>query len=263
MATITAFEVGYCTHRACMAVKGAGLRVCRFPARVWLIEAGGQRWLWDTGYSHHFQRYTTGIFRLYRWVTPVYYDDTVALQPQLKSVGVLPSDLRGILISHFHGDHIAGLRDFPGVPLFCAEKGWAHVRTLKGFAAVRKGFVPELLPPDFAERVQFVDAFQKTALPSILAPFTEGYTLPGSQNEVILVDLPGHAAGQLGAFVETKNGWCLLASDAAWAPDNYRLLRGPSRLSHIVMHDTAAYYQTLQKLHQLSIPILLCHEGEI
>lgn len=49
MATITTFETGYCTHLGCIALKGAAWKVCKFPARASLIEAGGKRWLWDTG----------------------------------------------------------------------------------------------------------------------------------------------------------------------------------------------------------------------
>jgi hypothetical protein len=58
MATITVFEAGYCTHMACMALKGAGFATCRFPARAYLIETARGRWLWDTGYAQHFLDHT-------------------------------------------------------------------------------------------------------------------------------------------------------------------------------------------------------------
>lgn len=74
MARLTTFEAGYCTHRGCMALRGAGLRVCQFPARAWLLEANNRRWLWDTGYASHFIDHTrSGIFRLYARLTPVYF----------------------------------------------------------------------------------------------------------------------------------------------------------------------------------------------
>ena len=80
MAKITAFETGWCTHISCIALKGAGLKVCKFPARAWLLEVGDKRWLWDTGYSSWFEHYTqSGVFRLYRQVTPVYFDPQQAL----------------------------------------------------------------------------------------------------------------------------------------------------------------------------------------
>ncbi|MGC6387299.1 MBL fold metallo-hydrolase [Ewingella sp. S1.OA.A_B6] len=268
MANITTFEVGYCLHPGCMALKGAGWRVCKFPARAWLLEAQGKRWLWDTGYADHFEYYTAkGIFRLYRKTTPVHFNSGDALFRQLASQGILLADIQALIISHFHGDHIAGLRDFAGVPSICSAVGWESSRSLRGFAALKRAFVPGLIPDDFETGLAFMERFEQIALPAELAPFEQGFALPGSQQEIILVPLPGHAAGHIGAFVQTEQGWVLLASDAAWSPVSYQRLRGPSRLAHLVMDDVSAYYHTLNQLHQLSlggkVEIRLCHEGDL
>lgn len=67
MLTIHQYEVGYCTHPGCVALKGASFKSCKFPARAWLIEDENQRWLFDTGYATHFYDHTRhGIMRLYR-----------------------------------------------------------------------------------------------------------------------------------------------------------------------------------------------------
>ncbi len=268
MATISEFEMGYCTHIGCMAVKGAGFRVCKFPARAWLLEVGDRRWLWDTGYASWFARYTqSGIFRVYRHLTPVHFDEQQALVQQLNAQGLAGNDIDGIIVSHFHADHIAGLRDFPGVTCICSGAGWQHVRTLRGLAALREAFIPGLIPPDFESSLRFIEGFDTLALPAALAPFTRGYLLPESDGQIMLVDLPGHAAGHIGAFVLTDDGWTLLAGDAAWAPANYQQLRGPSRLVNLLLDDPAAYYQTLEKMNQLwrngEVTIRLCHEGDV
>lgn len=268
MANITPFEAGYCTHPGCMALKGAGLRVCRFPARSWLLEVGERRWLWDTGYASWFERCTReGIFQIYRRVTPVYFDPAESMVRQLHSCGIGAGDLQGIILSHFHADHIAGLRDFPGVPFIASGEGWQQTRGLRGFAALRQGFVPGLIPETFESSLRTIERFERQALPAELAPFTEGYVLPDSNGEIFLLPLPGHASGHIGAFVQTDDGWTLLASDAAWAPANYRELRGPSRLTHLIMANPASYYRTLEQLHQLwlggKVTILLCHEGDL
>jgi glyoxylase-like metal-dependent hydrolase (beta-lactamase superfamily II) len=267
MAELTAFNVGYCLHPGCMALRGSSWKVCQFPARAWLLEAQGKRWLWDTGYADHFTHTTSqGIFRLYRATTPVHFNSAEALIHQLAKRGLTPGDIQGIILSHFHGDHIAGLRDFPGVATLCSAEGWQKTRTLRGVGALTRAFVPGLIPEDFEEHLQFVEAFPAITLPGELAPFRQGFALPGSDLEILLVPLPGHAAGHLGAFVHTPRGWSLLASDAAWSPLSYQTLRGPSRLAHLLMDNTTAYYQTLNQLHQLhlggKVNILLCHEGE-
>jgi len=268
MASIRVFEAGHCTHRACVALRGAGLSVCAFPSRAYLIEARRKRWLWDTGYAQHFLDHTrSGLFSIYAAVTPVYFESSQAMVAQLRANGMRPSDLDGILISHFHGDHVAGLRDFNGVPLYCSGAGWEVTRRRTGLAALRRGFVPGLMPPDVDQRVRAIERFESVALPSALAPFTHARALPGAGGEVLLVDLPGHAAGHIGAFVQTDDGWTLLAADAAWSPQSYRDLRGPSRLAGLIMEDTSAYDATLRMLHRLhqggGASILLTHEGAL
>lgn len=268
MAKITEFKVGYCTHIGCIALKGAGLKVCQFPSRAYLLEANNRQWLWDTGYASWFERYTrSGLFYLYRQITPVWFDPTEALAHQLHQQGITQRQISGIILSHFHADHIAGLRDFPQVTSICSGEGWQKVKELNGLAALRQAFIPGLIPPDFESSLRFIETFKILTLPEALAPFRYGYALPDSDNQIILVPLPGHAPGHTGAFILTECGWTLLAADAAWSPANYQQLRGPSRLANLVMSDSTAFYRTLSQLNQLwkqgSVEIRLCHEGNL
>jgi glyoxylase-like metal-dependent hydrolase (beta-lactamase superfamily II) len=224
MAKITVFEIGYCTHLGCMALRGSPMRTCKFPSRAYLLEVGDRRWLWDTGYASHFDDYTRqGIFRLYRQITPVYFNPQQALIAQLRQQGLTPNDIEAVIISHFHADHIAGLRDFSQLKMICSGEGWQQTRNLRGFSALKRAFVPGLIPEAFESALHFVESFPEQALPAELAPFQQGYALPNSEGQIIIVPLPGHAAGHLGAFVQTDQGWSLLASDAAWSPLNYQL----------------------------------------
>ncbi|VEB43101.1 Uncharacterised protein [Chromobacterium violaceum] len=139
------------------------------------------------------------------------------------------------------------------------------MRGLSGLAAVRQAFLPGLLPADMESRLSFVEAVALQALPADLAPFSHGRDVSGC-GEVFVVDLPGHAAGHLGAFVLGDAGWTLLASDAAWSEEGYREMRGPSELSFLVQHSRRAYYDTLARLHALHrggrVDILLTHQEE-
>lgn len=268
MARITVFEAGHCTHPGCVALRGGPWKRCVFPARAYLIEAGQGRWLWDTGYASHFHDHTrSGVFAWYRRVTPVAFEPPQAMAVQLRAQGLRPADLSGVVLSHFHADHIAGLRDFAGTRFICHGGGWQQVRRLNGIAALRQAFVPGLMPEDFETRVDFVERFVAMALPQALAPFTQAWALPGAGDEVLLVELPGHAAGHLGAFVHTDDGWVLLASDAAWSPRSYRERVGPSQLAHLIMDDARAYHRTLDHLHRLHLGgqarIWLTHEGDL
>lgn len=251
MAILHEFSVGHCTHPACMALKGAGLASRCFPSRAYLIETRDRLLLWDTGYAEHFHTATRqGIYRLYPLVTPVTFNVADALSSQLQARGVSQRDIHALVLSHFHADHIAGLRDFPQAQLWCSAAGWQAVRGLSGLAALRQAFLPALLPADIDSRLHFVEALELVDLPAELAPFTQARDLSGT-GEVLVVDLPGHAPGHLGAFVRTEQGWTLLASDAAWAREGFQDLRGPAELTFLIQHQRAAYYQTLGRLHAL------------
>lgn len=264
MAEVRSYITGHCSQLAGMALKGAGWRTVRFPARAHLIAVKKRLWLFDTGYSRHLGTAAQGIFSLYAKVTPVHFEEHNALAGQLAREGIETAGLSGIIISHFHADHIAGLRDFPEPPLYCSAEAWSHVRGLSGFRALRQAFIPKLLPDDFEERLSHVDQFHEHMLPRELNPFTRGWELPDCDGEVFLVALPGHAKGQLGVFVHTASGWVLLAADAAWTPQNYRELRGPALPARLVIHDYTQFIHTLRLLHGLhakgAATIVLCHE---
>jgi glyoxylase-like metal-dependent hydrolase (beta-lactamase superfamily II) len=264
MATVSAFRVGHCTHPSCMVLKGSGLKSACFPSRAFLIETRAGFMLWDTGYSQHFfDASRTGFYRLYPWVTPVQFDASESLVGQLKAAGVAAKEVRTVVLSHYHADHMAGLLDFPHAKVLGSQAAWLAVRHLRGFAAVRQAFLPGLVPSDIETRLSFVEHLPTAALPAALAPFTQGWDVTGT-GEFIIVPLPGHTLGHLGAFVATPQGWVLLASDAAWLSEGYRSLRGPSELSFILQHNRRDYYRTLGKLHALhqsgQARIELCHE---
>jgi len=265
MIEIIPFETGYCTNIGFMVQKGAGFKTYRFPARVWLLKSNDRYWLWDTGYADHFYHYTgSGIYKLYRKVTPVYFSGKDSLMAQLKEKNIPVDKLAGIIISHFHADHIAGLLDFPDIPLICSREGWEKVRYLKGWRALKKGFIPGLIPDDFEKRVTYIESFDSCRLPEELSPFETAFVLPGCEGTILPVPLPGHAAGQIGAFIATEKGRVLLASDAAWTRANYRELKMPSRLTRLITEDGKAYCNTLYKLNRLFLngntDIRLSHE---
>jgi glyoxylase-like metal-dependent hydrolase (beta-lactamase superfamily II) len=265
MAKITTFSVGHCTHPACMAVKGAGLASRCFPSRAYLIETSLGLVLWDTGYAERFQEETSkGVYRLYPMVTPVSFNPEQALVRQLRQQGVNPDDIRFVILSHFHADHMAGLKDFPKAHILCDHWGWLDIKGLTGVRALLKAFIPGLVPADIETRMSFVQYWEAVDLPAELAPFERAWDVLGT-GELLIVPLPGHSAGHIGAFVLTEGGWTLLASDAAWAPEAYQENRGPSELAFLIQDNRKSYYETLRKLHLLhragTACIALTHEA--
>lgn len=245
-------QAGYCTHPERVVLGGGSWKSCRFPAMVGVIEHPTEGlMLFDTGYSHRFHEETSRFPNmLYARVTPVFYRPEDAAVTQLEAMGYKAEDVRAVFVSHFHGDHVAALDDFPQARFACSQDGYDTLRSLSGFAALTKGFLPGLVPADFAQRLMPFEACPEVDLTGRLDPFTRGYDLFGD-GMLIAVPLPGHAVGHYGLLVETEKAPVFLVGDACWTSRSYTELRLPSPLAQLIFSDKRAYAETLRGLHAL------------
>jgi len=262
MAEITCFRTGYCRHPSCITLTGSGMRRRTYHAHAYLLRTAQGTMLFDTGYAAHFHdAASAGAYRLYSLVTPA--TCAAPLREQLRAHGTDPDAIDTIVVSHFHADHIAGLRDFPRARVICSGDAWRAVRGRTGFAAVRRAYLPALVPDGLEARLVLLEGGNREALPQALDPLERGHHL--IQDEVFAVDLPGHARGHIGLCVRDERGtWTLLAADAAWHHESLCTPRGPSILSFLVQHDRRAYYRTLDLLRQVQargvVRIRLTHD---
>lgn len=241
-------KVGACRHPEIMARKGGHLCPVNFPALVGLILHRDGPVLFDTGYHRRFFAATeTFPERLYRWATPVQYNEDESLETQLGRFGLQPSDIRAVVVSHFHGDHVAGLASFPQARVFCAREGLTRLRTGGRFTRVRQGLLSALVP-DALNATCFED-IQRGALPVHLAPFEEGVDLFGD-GSLLAIELPGHCPGHWGLWV---NGGpdVFFIGDAAWSMAAIRDNQPPPAFTTGLLGNTALYRRTLDKLRAL------------
>ena len=76
--------------------------------------------------------------------------------------------------------------------------------------------------------------------------------------------LAGHAAGQCGALVQTKNGPVFLVADAFWDMRAITHKMGPDPIVRLFFDDWKAYNSTLDKLRKFhsaypTIPLIATH----
>ena len=263
MVDIACFRTGHCRHPSHMTLTGSGLAPRTYHAHAYLLRTARGNVLFDTGYATHFHAASAqGIYRLYPLVTPA----TLAapLHDQLLAHGIDPASIAAVIVSHFHADHVAGLLDFPQARIVCAGDAWRGVRGRSGLPAVRRAFLPGLMPGDVQDRLDLLEPAQAMPLPADFAPFAHGWDLGGG--DLFAVPLPGQAEGQIGLFARTAAGWTLLAADAAWHNESLATPRGPSRLTFLVQHDRRAYNDTLERLRALhargQVRIRLSHDDE-
>ena len=249
---VHALKVGHCLHPQIMSIRDGSWRPAVFPALAMLIVHPSEGpMLFDTGYDPAFLAATQPFpERFYRWLTPV----TLAandLPGRLRALGFAPEDVRHLILSHFHADHIAGAHAFPKAIIHCARAGLKAACGGGRLASVRKGVLRALIPPDIDIRARFFEDALRVPLPNALAPFDLGADLIGD-GSVIAIELPGHCPGHWGVAVDdAAHGAHFMVGDAAWSSDAIRRNMPAPALASGFLGDTRVGRATLAKLHAL------------
>lgn len=216
---------GECLNVAALTQWGAAWRVQAYPAGFALLLHPSGPVLLDTGYGPQVPRLMRrwpGV--LYGLITPVRLAAGGTAAAQLARMRLEIRSIKTVIVSHLHADHVGDLRAFPAARFVLDGTAYPPLRGLRGLRAVRRAFLPELLPPDFEART---DALAFAPAPAWLAPFAEAADVFADQS-VWAVRVPGHAPGMIALVVreaatgEGGSEWTLLATDAAW---NVRALR--------------------------------------
>jgi glyoxylase-like metal-dependent hydrolase (beta-lactamase superfamily II) len=252
-------NAGSCTQWGYLAGRKTR-RLVDFPAVFVHLDhpVHGQA-LIDTGYSPHFRDATRPFpQRFYRWLTPVRFPPEQHARGVLERHGLNPDEVGKVFVSHFHGDHIAGLRHFPAARFVYRGESLRRLMGESSVAQVRHAFLPALLPTDFVERGE---------------PITEEAFQPGGElgglrvfdywgdGDLLLVDLPGHADGHTGYLIRTDTGPLFYIVDACWDVEGMLAGRPLPRLSLALQHSKTDYLRTQDQLRRLAgdFPLLACH----
>jgi glyoxylase-like metal-dependent hydrolase (beta-lactamase superfamily II) len=239
-------DTGYCVALESLVIRGGAWRHVALHSLVAVIEHPNHGWLlWDTGYAPRmFDATVQWPYSLYRRATPLHIRRDLAVINQLDRLGLTAGDVRRVLLSHFHADHLAGLHDFPMAEVIAHRAAFEDVATRHGMSALRRAFLPALLPDDFASRATLLTDFTGPAIPQ-LGPTHDIF----GDGSLLLVQLPGHARGQQGLLANTDRGKVLFAADSCWLTRSIREGRPPSRLTNIIADSPNALQATIWRLH--------------
>ncbi len=238
---------GFCVADRAHALRKTRKKQIRFYATYAHIEHPIHgHILFDTGYTRRFHQFTKKFpFNLYAKATPVTIMKEEEAIHVLADKGIKPEDIAYIIVSHFHADHIGGLQDFPTSKFICSKRAYDDVKKRQGISAVRRGFVPKLMPNDFEARVHLLDFNESSKSDAILGDIIDLF----DDGSILLCQLDGHAKGMIGAVLDTEVQTFLVA-DAAWLKENYTKMHLPSPSVRLFFDSWKAYKDNLNKVYQ-------------
>ena len=225
-------------------------RPLRFPAGWALIEHPVHgALLFDCGYGAAARTAMQGgLRRIYRHAIGACCAPGADPSRLLASIGLRAEDVGHVVLSHFHPDHVGGLREFPAAACIAHADAWQQVRDGGRCNHLHSQIWRELLPSDLAARLRLLDGAGKSPLHGALAVFGHGWDL-FDDGSLLAFELPGHAAGQIGLALDVGGRRVLLVADAFWRREQLDQLRAPHWWVRLLaIRDARAYDATLQRL---------------
>lgn len=203
--SLSALPTGSIESKAGFAFRGGALGEQRdFVMTVVLVRHPRGDLMFDTGLGAHLPEHLSSVPWLMRKMSRI--TATKPAAAVLKDAGYDPKQLAGIVPTHAHWDHVGGIADLPGIPVWFNEAE-QHFIAEGGF------------PTELARRVQpfplrsyaFVDR-PYLGFPKSLDVWGDG--------SIVLVPAPGHTPGSILAFVTLPSGRrYVLLGDLVWQTD--------------------------------------------
>lgn len=172
-------------------------------------------------------------------------DETCNMSYQLKELGLKPEDIKHVIYSHMHCDHMGNHHLFADTAdFYCgkAEAEYAFCLVMQNQDEAFRGWYnkEEVLLP--VKAWHYLDRDEKL--------------FPG----VEIVQLPGHTPGSIGMLLHTENGTMFFTGDAASQEANY------NGVNPGASYDQLLYAESMRKMHDLqkrySAKMFFSHDAE-
>ncbi|TAL19033.1 MAG: MBL fold metallo-hydrolase [Aquabacterium sp.] len=203
--SLSALPTGRIESKAGFAFRGGSMSEERdFAMTAVLVRHPRGDLMFDTGMSAHLDEHLSSVPWLMRKLSVRHLDKPAAAV--LKDNGYDPKQLAGIVPTHAHWDHVGGIADLPGIPV------WLN--------AVEQHFIAEGgFPTELARRVQPFPVRSYAFDDKPYLGFPKSLDLWGD-GSIVLVPAPGHTPGSILAFVTLPSGArYVLLGDLVWQTD--------------------------------------------
>lgn len=235
---LSAIVSGKMFSRAALAYQNGEFADYRvFSIGAILVRHPAGNLLFDSGFGQQVDEHVKTMPLLMRWLSP--HEKCTPVTKQLAQNGIGLSSLKAVVLTHAHWDHVSGLADLPGVPVWVSEAEMAFVGS---------GHHATML----ARQLGTASYVSYTFGSGPYKGFGASHDVFGD-GSVVLVPAPGHTPGSIIAFITLANGKrYALVGDLAWQIEGIeRPAQRPWIARLVADHDAATTRTTLAQVHAL------------
>lgn len=244
--------------------EGGLLERYRSVCHVLLIEGAEGLVLVDTGFGRGDIANRAQLGRLFNSAVSPQLNASETAHAQVLARGFQPEDVRHIVTTHLDLDHSGGLPDFPQ----------AEVNLLGTELAAA-------LSPDWRSRTRYIPAHwlhgprwvEHEPGGDEWLGFRSVRILPGADEEILLIPLPGHTLGHTGVAVRRGDGWLLHCGDAFFhhgevqtpphCPPGLRFFQTVNQTDGKVRHENRERLRELAARHGDEVELICSHDGHL
>ncbi|MDZ4764221.1 MAG: N-acyl homoserine lactonase family protein [Chloroflexota bacterium] len=180
------------------------------PIYVWVIEHPEGVIVIDTGETARATQrgYFTVWHPYFRLGVREWVQTEDEIGVQLERIGIAPSDVRWVVMTHLHTDHSGGLAHFSNSEIVLAR---AEYDAAQGFRGQVSGYLPQHIPkwfkPVLLDHPTLTDG--TFGAPIVLT----------KAGDVRIVSTPGHTVGHQSVLFEQDGLTCFFAGDTSYTQD--------------------------------------------
>ena len=176
------------------------------PIYSWLIEIDGKLILIDTGEtSKIYEKNYLPEGGLYHKSVQTRIKKEEEINFQISSLGYQIEDIKTIILTHLHGDHIGGIQYFPKANFLVSETEYELATSKKG---QNNGYFKKNWPSWFSPNlIKYNNQAEGV--------FNQSYHLQESK-KIIIVPTPGHSIGHQSVIIKTKSLTYFIGGDLTY-----------------------------------------------